>query len=74
MLEKFSNIEVEALRNDLLQDGLDSFQGAEIIKTFIAGRGYGISPEMALKTVHRLNTSCNVELLHKELEALALVM
>jgi hypothetical protein len=73
-MEEFSNIEVTALRNDLLQDGLDSFQGAEIIKTFITGRGYGISPQMALETVHRLNTSCEVELLHKELEALALAM
>ena len=45
MGEKFSVAEVAALRNELLQGGLDSFQTAELLKMFLAGRGYGVSPE-----------------------------
>jgi hypothetical protein len=39
---------VAALRNDLLQGGLDSFQTAELIKIFLTGLGYGVSPQSAL--------------------------
>jgi hypothetical protein len=75
MGEKFSVAEVAALRNELLQGGLDSFQTAELLKMFLAGRGYGVSPENALDAAGRIECSnCNVESLHKELESLALVM
>ncbi|HLY93191.1 MAG TPA: hypothetical protein VKQ89_08045 [Candidatus Angelobacter sp.] len=75
MGEKFSVAEVAALRNELLQGGLDSFQTAELLKMFLAGRGYGVSPENALDAAGRIESSnCNVESLHKELESLALVM
>lgn len=75
MGEKFSVAEVAALRNELLQGGLDSFQTAELLKMFLTGRGYGISPENALDAAGRIEgTGCNVEALHKELETLALVM
>jgi hypothetical protein len=66
---------VTALRNELLQGGLDSFQTAELLKMFLVGRGYGISPESALDAAGRVEgLHCNVESLHKELETLALVM
>ncbi|HEV2963377.1 MAG TPA: hypothetical protein VG649_16230 [Candidatus Angelobacter sp.] len=75
MGEKFSVAEVTALRNELLQGGLDSFQTAELLKMFLVGRGYGISPESALDAAGRIEgMHCNVESLHKELETLALVM
>lgn len=75
MGEKFSVAEVAALRNELLTGGLDSFQTAELLKMFLAGRGYGVSPENALDAVGRIDgTHCDVESLHKELESLALVM
>jgi hypothetical protein len=75
MGEKFSVAEVAALRNELLQGGLDSFQTAELLKMFLTGRGYGVSPESALDAAGRIESSnCNVESLHKELETLALVM
>lgn len=75
MGEKFSVAEVVALRNDLLQGGLDSFQAAELLKMFLTGRGYGISPESALDAASRIEgANCDVEALHKELESLALVM
>lgn len=69
MGEKFSVAEVAALRNELLQGGLDSFQTAEVIKTFLSRLGYGISPQSALDAVGRIEgTNCNVDVLHKELE------
>jgi hypothetical protein len=75
MGEKFSVAEVAALRNDLLQGGLDSFQTAELIKIFLTGLGYGVSPQSALDAVSRIESAnCDVEALHKELESLALVM
>jgi hypothetical protein len=52
---------------------LDSFQTAELLKMFLAGRGYGVSPESALDAAGRIE-GCDVESLHKELESLALVM
>ena len=75
MGEKFSVAEVAALRNELLTGGLDSFQTAELLKMFLAGRGYGVSQESALDAAGRLDSMhCDVESLHKELESLALVM
>lgn len=75
MGEKFSVAEVAALRSELLQGGLDSFQTAELLKLFLSGRGYGVSPESALDAAGRIEgAGLDVELLHKELETLALVM
>jgi len=75
MGEKFSVAEVAALRSELLQGGLDFFQTAEVLKLFLAGRGYGVSPESALDAAGRIEGSgCDVDALHKELESLALVM
>jgi len=54
MGEKFSVAEVAALRSELLQGGLDSFQTAELLKMFLTGRGYGISPETALDAACRI--------------------
>jgi hypothetical protein len=73
MGDKFSVAEVAALRNELLHGGLDSFQTAELLRMFLAGRGYGVSPESALDAAGRIE-GCDVESLHKELESLALVM
>jgi hypothetical protein len=75
MGEKFSVAEVAALRSELLQGGLDSFQTAELLKLFLAGRGYGVSPESALDAAGRIEgAGCDVECLHQELESMALVM
>ena len=75
MGEKFSVAEVTALRNELLQGGLDSFQTADLLKMFLAGRGYGVSPESARDAAGQIEgAGLDVEALHKELESLALVM
>ena len=42
---------------------------------FLAGRGYGVSPESALDAAGRIEgAGLNVEALRQELESLALVM
>ena len=45
MKERFSNTELTALRNDLLQGGLaDTWEAAELVQVFLMGRGYGSFP------------------------------
>jgi hypothetical protein len=46
-IEKFSAADMAALRQDLLQAGVDSFQAAEIVANFLTGRGYGCSSQEA---------------------------
>jgi hypothetical protein len=75
MAERFSVAEMSALRNEMLEGGLDSWQAAELLQVFLTGRGYGVSPEAALVAASRLEVSgCSLELMQKELEKLALVM
>jgi hypothetical protein len=72
---KFSVSQVTALRQDLLQRGLDHFQAAEIINSFVAAGGYGISQEMARHIALRLERMHDgVEALHRQLESCALAM
>ena len=76
MRERFSTIELSALRNDLLQGGLsDSHEAAELVQIFLMGRGYGVSPQAALDAAFRVESAgCSMPILQQELENLALVM
>jgi hypothetical protein len=75
MVEKFSVTELTALRNELLQGGLDSQQAAELVQLFLIGRGYGVSPESALDALVRVEgAGGSVEAFQTELEKIALVM
>jgi hypothetical protein len=75
MVEKFSVAELAALRNDLLQGGIDSREAAELLQVFLMGRGYGVSPEAAIDAANRVEGSgCSIEVIQKELETIALVM
>ncbi|MGC2162029.1 MAG: hypothetical protein WA634_08990, partial [Silvibacterium sp.] len=63
------------LRNELMQSGIDSWQAAEVLSAFLAGRGYGVIPEQARDAVVRLEgAGCSHECMQSELEELALVM
>ena len=74
MAEKFSIPELSALRNELVQGGLDSKDAAELLQVFLTGRGYGVSPEAALDAVSRVEGSgCSLEVIQKELDRIALV-
>ncbi len=73
--EKFSVPELTALRNELVQGGLDARQAAELLQVFLSGRGYGVSPEAAFDASIRVEgAGCSIESIQKELEGLALVM
>ena len=75
MMEKFSVTELAALRNELLQAGLDAWQAGELFQLFLAGRGYGVSPAAAHDAAARIETSgCALDVMQREMEALALVM
>jgi hypothetical protein len=71
---KFSAVELTALRNELVQGGLDSWQAAELFQVFLAGRGYGVNPSAALDAVTRIETAgCSLEAMSQELESIAMV-
>ena len=75
MAEKFSSGELTALRSELLQSGVDSWDAARVLQIFLAGRGYGVSPEAALDAASRVKCAgCALDVIQKELEGIAMVM
>jgi|tagenome__1003787_1003787.scaffolds.fasta_scaffold20239972_1 hypothetical protein len=75
MNDKFSVTELSSLRSELMQAGLDSWQAAELYQVFLAGRGYGVSPDAAHDAAARIEgAGCSLEVMQRELEGLALVM
>jgi hypothetical protein len=74
-VEKFSTMDLSSLRSDLLQSGLDSWQAADLLSSFLAGRGYGVSNQDARHAASRLEQAgCAMEHIQQELEQLAFVM
>ena len=74
-IEKFPAAELAGLRTELMQSGVDSFQAAQMVTAFLAGRGYGVDAEMVREAVVRLEgNACSVECIQKELESVAYVM
>ncbi|HWR36210.1 MAG TPA: hypothetical protein VN622_10105 [Clostridia bacterium] len=74
MAEKFSVPELAALRSELIQSGLDFQDAAELLQVFLAGRGYGVSPETARDAVSKVEGSgCSLEVIQQELDRIALV-
>jgi hypothetical protein len=76
MRDRFTVMELSALRNDLLQSGMvDSREAAELLQVFLMGRGYGVSPQAARDAASRVEMAgCSLPVLERELDALALVM
>ena len=75
MAEKFSSGELAALRSELLQGGLDSWEAAQLLQVFLSGRGYGVSPEAALDAASRVEgAGCSLEAIQRELDRVAMVM
>ena len=74
-VEKFSATDLMTLRHDLLSSGVDSFQAAEIVASFLTGRGYGISPMEARSVVCAIEVpGATPERIQAELERGARVM
>lgn len=74
-IEKFPAAELAGLRTELLQSNVDSWQAAELVTTFLAGRGYGVNSTMVREAVLRLEGNmCSIECMQQELERVAYVM
>ncbi|HEY4379740.1 MAG TPA: hypothetical protein VGN01_05300 [Acidobacteriaceae bacterium] len=74
-IEKFNATDLSSLREELLQSGLDSWQAAELISSFLSVRGYGVSSQAARGIAWRIEaSSCSLKCMQEELEKLALVM
>ncbi len=74
-VEKFSSAELTNLRADLLRAGIDSRQAAEILTTFLVGRGYGVDPQKVREAALRIERlTCSPECMQAELERVAMVM
>ena len=54
---------------------IDSWQAADVLRTFLTGRGYGISPQGARDAIARLEgTHRALDSMQEELERVAVVM
>lgn len=74
-IEKFAMVDLQELREGLLQQGLDSWQAADLIRSFLAGRGYGVSRQSARDAVLRAEVlSQSMDCMQAELEKLAMMM
>lgn len=73
-IEKFPAADLTGLRTEILQSSLDSWQAAEMVTTFLSGRGYGADPGCVRELVHRLEGGCSIENMQQELERVAYVM
>ncbi len=71
-IEKFTASDLAGLRNDLLQSGIDSFQAAELVTSFLSGRGYGISTHEARGVASKIEgVGSTIESIQAELERVA---
>ncbi|HCT59849.1 hypothetical protein [Acidobacterium capsulatum] len=74
-IEKFSVAELANLRAELMRSGLDSRQAAEILSTFLIGRGYGVDSQRVTEAALRMERSgCTTDCMQAELESVALIM
>ena len=74
-IEKFTSAELASLRSELLHAGLDSWQAADVISGFLAGRGYGANTEQLRASVLRLEgSSRSLDRMQEELERIAFIM
>jgi hypothetical protein len=74
-VEKFTAADLYCLREELMRSGLDSWQAAEMIGSFLAGRGYGVSNHAARNAATRIESvGCSLKSMREELDKLALAM
>ena len=74
-IEKFTRSELDSLRSNLLRSTLDTWQAADVIGGFLAGRGYGASSEHLRSAVQYLDWSAySLDRMQETLEQIAFVM
>ncbi len=75
MVERFADADLNGLREDLMKSGLDSWQAADLISSFLSVRGYGVSTQAARRAAFRMESiTCSIRCLQEELEKIAQVM
>jgi hypothetical protein len=73
--EKFPIADLSDLREELRQSGLDSWQAADLISSFLSGKGYGVSSLDARSAASRIESvGCSIQVMRDEFEKLAWVM
>ncbi len=73
--ETFAVSDLSALRGELRQAGLDSWEAGELISAFLSVRGYGVSNTEARSAATRIESvGCNIACMQAELSRLALIM
>ncbi|HZY62484.1 MAG TPA: hypothetical protein VFE38_08155 [Edaphobacter sp.] len=74
-IEQFPAAELNGLREELRRSSVDSWQSADLISRFLAGRGYGVSTDAARMAAQRIESvGSSLQTIQEELEKLALVM
>jgi hypothetical protein len=74
-VERFSEADLNGLREELLRTHLDSWQVGDVISNYLTMRGYGVSNPEARAMVQRIErTGYSLKSMQEELEKLALVM
>ncbi len=74
-VERFTEADLSGLREELLKSGLDSWQAADLISSFLTARGYGVSKQDARIAAFRIESiACSLGCLQEELEKIAQVM
>lgn len=74
-IEKFTATDLCALREELMQSGLDSWEAGQLISAFLSGRGYGVSTHDARGVASRIESvGCSLQRMQAELEKIAFVM
>jgi hypothetical protein len=74
-IEKFTPSELASLRVELMKSKMDSWQAADLLSKFLAGRGYGVNSDAmrnALPQIAVLRSSPDV--MQSVLETVAYVM
>jgi len=73
-IEQFPAADLNGLREELRRSSLDSWQSADLISSFLSGRGYGVSMDAARIAASRIESVSSLQSMQEELEKLALVM
>ena len=65
-VERFAEADLTGLREDLMKSGLDSWQAADLISSFLAARGYGVSTQDARRAACRMESvTCSLPCLQE---------
>ena len=72
--EKFPPDQLNTLRTELMQSGLDSFQAAELLAAFLVQHGYGVSHDEARTAASRIEqVGFTLPGMQEELERIAYI-